>query len=455
MPTNNLTPDLSDRERAIQLGVLAAGALALVALVIGLQPYWWENPTDFIVYWEAGERMRAGGMGLYDEPADPMNKVGVYIYPPAFAALFAPLTMLPRGVGFAIWAVLQLMIAAFAVWAVRGWCGVRGRDATMQWMFFAALAIFGPLAVNIIEGQVNLLLVGLMAAGLWLDNARRPLRGGLLLALAVHIKILPLVLLPVLVLQRRWRACAGMLLGLGLFYFLPMAWLVPAAGPADGFARNHDLMREYAQKTVAPQIGSRAAPDLGGSRIPNNSLAAVSARWLGEDALLGTLIERRGPLLFAADERVVRWSGPMAGGCLYLLTLVFAWRRRQQPLARAAAAGLAFVAASMGHLLFWMHHLVVVLMLMGPLGALALRASGGARKAWVASAFAMVLLVNFALFDPTDWMLVLGMPTFGVLVVWVLTLSVFWRERRDTREIPEISATLLPHEKAQPGNLAA
>ncbi|MCC6573065.1 MAG: DUF2029 domain-containing protein [Planctomycetes bacterium] len=429
-PAAKLDVDWLTRNRAMKLGALAAGLVVLVALAVLIQPYWRQSPTDFIVYWEAGERMRAGGADLYAQAADPMNQVGRYIYPPAFAALFAPLTWLPREAGFGVWAALQLVIACAAFWLLRGLCGVRRKGELIDWAFAGLVAIFGPLVVNIIEGQINMLVIGLIAAGLWLVESRRPLRGGLLIALAVHIKILPVVLLAVLVVQRRFRAALGVGIGLALFYFLPLVWTAPALGVGDGVARNHAMIATYATELVAPNVGSKAAPELGGSRAPNNSLAAVSLRYFGEESHLHSLVETRGPLAFTVDGSILRWLGPGLGGLMFVAALGLAWRRREDRLSRAACAGLAFAAASLGHLLCWFHHLVAALLLIAPLAAMVAR-DGRHKRVLAVALIAMVGLAHAALVDQSYWMLILGTPTLAMLIVWGLTAWVVVRRPRD------------------------
>ncbi len=68
--------------------------------------------------------------------------------------------------------------------------------------------------------QTDVFMLLLFVLGLrWLD--RRPFWAGIALGIAVNIKYLPLLFLPYLILRRRWRASAGLLVGTMIFAVLP------------------------------------------------------------------------------------------------------------------------------------------------------------------------------------------------------------------------------------------
>ncbi|MBX3461458.1 MAG: DUF2029 domain-containing protein [Planctomycetes bacterium] len=414
---------------ALKLLLLCAG-LALAGLAVALPGYWQDYSMDIAVYWEAAERMRSGGEHLYADAEDPHNRVGLYIYPPLLAALMAPVTWLPRGAGYAVWALAQWLFAAGALLAVARMCSRavwrQGRMDPGLPAFLAPLvvAVFGAAWINFSEGQVNFLLLLLLASGLWQLEEGRTLRGGLLLAAAAHLKVIPIVLLLVLLAQRRFKAALAMLAGCALLWLLPLVWTVPAHG-LDGLGRNVQLSREYTELIVSPHARTQSPDNLGGVRAPNNSLGAVVNRYFGDGQRLSNDLPERAPLLFTAPEPLRKWGGFGLGCLLFGAALVLAALRRDTRHSRNAAAGLALLSAALGNLLFWPHHLALLLLALGPL-----LAAGRTRLAWGLCA-AVLLFCFVPMIDrwggPLAWVQVVGVPTATVLSVWTCVWITFAR----------------------------
>lgn len=420
----------SPRQRDLLLALLV---LVLVGATVYLQLVSWRQLSfDVTVYWEAGERMRAGGELLYAPHADPLNTVGDYIYPPLLAALFAPLTWLPRAAGLAIWGALQLVIVAWLLLALRRLCGVeRGRRAR-DFALVLLISCFAAVWVNLNEGQINLLVVACVASGLALIEEERPLLGGGLIAAAAHLKVLPIVLVGVLVVQGRWRALAGVGVGLVLLLAAPLPWAVRAEGVAGGIERTAAITGQWVQARAGPGLASQDARRLGASfRAPNNSLIAVVHRWFGEDRLLSNRSGDRSPLAFAVPDELLRWPGFAVALLLYLAALGLAWRTRSSGedgrLGRTAAAGLALTAAALANLLFWSHHLCLLLLFLGPLFALGFGDYRGRRRGamLVGALLLLTFLPTIEQVPALDRLAIWGLPTLGVLVAWGVTWTTF------------------------------
>lgn len=176
---------------------------------------------------------------------------GGYIYPPLLAFLYLPLARLSRGaaaavslgvnVGLVLSATLILAAACRDRW--RAWATIGPGPSGGAAVGTSVGTIARPpraLAVGLVSAittlvmldkikgelqmwQTNAILLFACSACLyWLD--RRPLLAGAWLGLAINIKYLPIVLLPWMVARGRWRAAAGVVVGIAAFAVLPAAW---------------------------------------------------------------------------------------------------------------------------------------------------------------------------------------------------------------------------------------
>ena len=188
---------------------LAAGALA-VAWAVGTADArlagW---PIDLEVYRAAGEVWRQGHR-LY--LAGYPYGLGPYLpftYPPFAAVVLGGLSLLPLA---AAWALLTgLGLALLAVTAGLGWriapIPVIGwkRLALGVGLGVAAITV-EPVQSTIMYGQINLVLMGMVALDCLVATPRWP--RGVLLGVAAAIKLTPLVFVLVLLLRRQWGAAA-------------------------------------------------------------------------------------------------------------------------------------------------------------------------------------------------------------------------------------------------------
>jgi hypothetical protein len=428
------SPDKSDR---LVSAALIGGAVLLVGFTLWLQWFWADNSLDIDVYWEAGERMWLGGGDLYDGPGDGVNRVGLFIYPPFFACLFAPITLFPRWAGYALWGMIELALIAAGFRATRGLCGVKDGSDGRAFYLLLAIGVSGAVWTNLQEGQVNMLVVSALATGLWQLERRREFSGGLLLAAATHLKIIPIVLLPLLIAQKRFKAAGMMAAGIAVLWLTPLLYAIPNLGVVDGVVANVDLSKAYVESIASPRLEKQDAANLGGARAPNNALSAVVQRYFDEDHRLSLNSEGRSPLATQLPEGFVKWAGLCIGAVLGGLAMLLAWRRRESPLARTAAIGLGLLAAALANLLFWPHHLCLLLLVLGPLAASCTRTALAAAGTTLVLCF-VPLLDRVGVFD---WMAILGTPTVGVLLVWGLTFFHFWRGGKSPPILPDDEET--------------
>jgi len=163
----------------------------------------WQHKTDFTVFTEAGAAFFDGR-----PPYEVTNPRGwTYLYPPMFAMLMAPLHVLPSQDQVMIWFIVSLLLCwgCFYESAKTLHClcdqddhVARHYTAWYPWLGLAAVFAAALPTLNCLQrGQVGILKLYLLALGLRLviSGRRRSARllGGIVLALPIVLKIVPLL----------------------------------------------------------------------------------------------------------------------------------------------------------------------------------------------------------------------------------------------------------------------
>lgn len=240
-------------------------ALALVVIGFGClveirSAYLSTRKTDLGCYLRAAWAVRTGN-DLYAVTDD---NGWHYIYPPAFAVLMAPLAdapageprdfMLPYPVAVAIWylfGVACLFVAIHWIACALEHSGTSvGSPYGRCWWRTRLLPFYiciVPIGTTLSRGQVNLLLVAMIAGMFRSTIEGRPFRSGLWLGSAICLKIVPLFLL-VLPLWRRDGKC---LFGVAAALVVGVA-LIPSLvwGPIGAF----DHHRQFYQMVLRPGV---------------------------------------------------------------------------------------------------------------------------------------------------------------------------------------------------------
>jgi alpha-1,2-mannosyltransferase len=200
--------------------------LALVTILI---VYLAETRNEFfdsrvyygaIKYW-----FRDGGM-VYDwlRPGTPYG----FTYPPFAGLVMAPMAFLPFPLVLLVATVATLLTTAVLTWWFAG--PMIKRQGWPVWFAFAiafCLAVaFEPVRETITFGQVNTLLLTLVAADLLVGLSKGRKWAGVGIGLAAAIKLTPGVFVLYLLLTRRWRA-AGTAAGTAAAATLAAAALFP------------------------------------------------------------------------------------------------------------------------------------------------------------------------------------------------------------------------------------
>jgi alpha-1,2-mannosyltransferase len=219
-------------------------ALAAVAFLIWTWlAAWAKHGLDFSVYWHGGKILNDAGAAPSELYRRSMNWAGgpelPFTYPPFAALIFSLLARLPEQLA------LNLFNAAGAVVAV--WVagrGVRYWNAKADWrstfrslgnrwaaaVLVLAVLNLGPWRETLAFGQINILLMGLMAADLLTRN-QRWIRGfpgsGFLVGVAAGIKLTPLVFGLYFLMRKDWRGLLNM--GAGFAGTVLLGWLLRPA----------------------------------------------------------------------------------------------------------------------------------------------------------------------------------------------------------------------------------
>ncbi len=313
------------RRLALPVACLAGAAALYLAVMAGAGL----RHQDLETYLAAGRDLLQGrplyAPFLHHPFPDPALRPA-YIYPPAFAVLVAPLTLLPVPVAAAVWEGLTQAALALSLYAV----GRRLRAPPTAAILALALTLaFYPLWIDLIQGQANLLILLLVSLGISTVLSGHP-QGAAALGVAAGLKLSPAILAGWLLWERRFREAAWMAGGFA------------ATTALGALVRYQDTMTFFRQ--VLPALAT------GTPFYANQSPSGLLARLFTRNAYTHPWV-------------ALPWE-PVAvvGASLFFATWWASWCRRQpDPTARAIAflPLLPLLSA-----IAWSHHLVIVLPLL-------------------------------------------------------------------------------------------
>ena len=191
---------------ALSALVAMVGTLYLLAILNAVPPH-----PDLDVYLR-GARDLAAGRPLYNPylsaGGDPALRYG-FIYPPLFAMLLWPLSLLPSAIIPVAWLVAtHVALAATFVVVMRS---VRATRPVVLLAAAVTLAFY-PFWVDSAQAQANLPILMLVTLGIIGVSADRP-RAALWIGFAAALKLTPALLILWLLWERRFRAAIWMMAG--------------------------------------------------------------------------------------------------------------------------------------------------------------------------------------------------------------------------------------------------
>ncbi|HEY8156969.1 MAG TPA: glycosyltransferase family 87 protein [Myxococcota bacterium] len=229
--------------------------------------------NDFSIYYTAA-RAAQGGVDPYSVEGPSQRS---YVYPPGFAALVAPLALLPFPVAAVLWTALGLAAVLTSLWLCLDLLGISRGPVAWTVGGLALLCSGRMLDSELGNGQANHWVLLGLAACAWLLARGRPALGGLALSLAIVAKVTPLLLAVYLVGKREWRALAGLSAGLLAFGALLPALAFGPRGALDAnLAWADAMLRPLVRSAPALAAPERERP----RRVHGISLRALAHRHL-------------------------------------------------------------------------------------------------------------------------------------------------------------------------------
>ncbi|MFD0923627.1 glycosyltransferase 87 family protein [Saccharopolyspora rosea] len=192
--------------------------LLVAAIVVEICAIWfvhWIHTRGYMdteVY-RLGARAWLRGYQVYGDdltPETPDSATLPFIYPPFAALLFVPLAWMSVDAAIVTVAVLShlaILVTAYCLARSSSYLAPRaGHVAVVTALLMPVLTLIEPARETINYGQINLVLMALVAADCLLPRTRWP--RGLLVGLAGAIKLTPLGFLLFFLLRRDFRAAA-------------------------------------------------------------------------------------------------------------------------------------------------------------------------------------------------------------------------------------------------------
>ncbi|MBF6337840.1 DUF2029 domain-containing protein [Nocardia abscessus] len=205
--------------------LIAAIALFAVSALVSLLAHWWHGYIDLQVY-RNGARVWLNGGDLYG-PMPPVEGIGLpFTYPPLAALFFAPLALLPLPLAEVLVVVTSVASLGISLWLVLARLRPELSRTAVLPLVIGAVAVaqfFEPIRQTFGFGQINLVLM----AAITLDClVRKPFwPRGMLIGIAVSVKLIPAGYLLYFVLRKDWKAAGTLVVsaiaavGLGFLLF--------------------------------------------------------------------------------------------------------------------------------------------------------------------------------------------------------------------------------------------
>jgi len=369
---------------------------------------------DFKAYYIAADMLRSG-KDFYDvrQQAEEVQARGLplnesyYIYPPLLAIIFVPLTALPMQQAAQVWFFLNMALYGLCLVIISRALNL-GRHSGILPLLWILAFLFPPALFTLYKGQVNIVILLLLAVTYWLCARDRQVLAGLALGVATMIKIIPVLLIPYAFWRRRY---ALGLTAVGTISIVAILGLViVGAGPH----------RTYLASVLPSLAQPRPNP-------ANQSLGGFLSLLLVENPYADPL---------AHNPALWRVLTLLASALLVSGVILVLWHGR----ARASRTDLEFalivVTLPLVTTIGWVDLFVLLILPYATLLKHALQ--GQMRMRWMVSSVISAVCVSFPRLQDLFTNLVarhesllsnpvsMGLPFFGLILLWVATAAVLW-----------------------------
>ena len=178
---------------------------------------------DFRIFLEASEFYRDGKV-MYNQwlPAGDGGAC-LHFYSPLFSLILLPFTYVPSFIPNFLWLTLSVLFL-LRIWKLLTRLVAFGKLSDGKkalLLFLTTLMTYRFIEYNFGMIQMTIFILWSMLESDYLFEKNKNIQGGILLALAINIKILPIVILPYLIYRSRWQAFTWTILFSILCLFIP------------------------------------------------------------------------------------------------------------------------------------------------------------------------------------------------------------------------------------------
>ena len=343
--------------------LIAACALLAITTTAGILLHIWHGYLDLHVY-RTGARVLLDGDPLYGRMPVVDGSHLPFTYPPLAAMLFTPFAVMPVTLADVLMFATTLVTLAAALWMILGRLIPRTEPMLRLALVVALTSVFSflePVRENLGFGQVNMILMTMIVVDVLCRHPRWP--RGLLIGIAVSIKLTPAGFLLYFVLRRDWRAVGWMLAGTA--GSIGLAWLI---SPANSTQYWFHTLRE---------TGRIGAPYFAGNQSIKGAVfrfgmgeTLSTILWLGLSAMVVAVAALWMHRLLAADRGAIGADNIIAvlvNAAVVLLISPVSWSHHWVWAAPAlTVAGCAVVSRRFGPALTATWGLALVVFAVGP-----------------------------------------------------------------------------------------
>ncbi len=190
-----------------------------LVFAIGLSVSKGFSEGDFDVFLNAAKRLVAGE-NIYSPPH---FRNFQYYYSPLFAIILAPTTLIPSEIVKILWLLLN------SYFIIRIWklssnhfdISSLTKKQYNLWMAVSIILMLTPILLNFQALQMTIFMLWSILESLHLFSNKKAILGSSILALAINIKLLPIVVIPYLLYKKMYKPIIYVVAFFCIYLFLP------------------------------------------------------------------------------------------------------------------------------------------------------------------------------------------------------------------------------------------